>query len=252
MKTPEEILAEREAVRKSGRLAHTPNGRGEFYARIGCLCYTCRDQLDPTGEEDAKAHNDALMLEICAEANIPPPPPTPVLKRQNAICVICLNTHENPSKPCVFEVDPDKEGLAPTATEPLRLCTLGPSTGAYDDFPLPTPFVLPRLPPPPHIATRQPSAASSGGIISPLVGIMTPRSGSEASGIEDRSVAQEKQLVVRLKRMLRTYQQLQEHIDQLNDHDTLKHDEMAAYDAWWNEVDGKILAVENLLKVLEE
>jgi hypothetical protein len=226
MKTPEEILAEREAVRKSGRLAHTPNGRGEFYARIGCSCYTCRDELDPTGEEDAKAYNEALMLEVCAKTNIPPPPPTPVLTRQ----------------------DSEYEGFA---TEPGPFCSLAPSTGAYEDFYVPLPYKLPLpLLPPPSLMIRQPSANTASSIISPLVGIMTPR--SEASTIEDRCATQEKQLVTRLKRMVHTYQQLQAHIDELNDHDTLNHDEMAAHDAWWNEVDTKICAVQELLKVLEE
>jgi hypothetical protein len=54
MITPDSILAEREKDRSAGRLAHSPNFNGEFFARHGCPCYTCRDVLDPTGEEDAE------------------------------------------------------------------------------------------------------------------------------------------------------------------------------------------------------
>lgn len=63
--TPADILKERDAKRKAGILAHSANARGEFMARLDCTCYTCRDCLDPTGEEDAKV------------ANAPPPPPAP-------------------------------------------------------------------------------------------------------------------------------------------------------------------------------
>lgn len=59
--TPAMVLAEREEMRKAGRLAHTYDVNG--YAKIyeGCDCYTCGDALDPTGEKTA------------ARLNAPPP-----------------------------------------------------------------------------------------------------------------------------------------------------------------------------------
>ncbi len=55
MITPADILKERERCRSSFMLAHSANVDGSFMARMGCPCYTCRDVLDPTGEEDAAA-----------------------------------------------------------------------------------------------------------------------------------------------------------------------------------------------------
>jgi len=55
--TAADILKKREEERKACRLAHSANANGEFFARVGCSCYTCRDILDPTGEEDAAAEN---------------------------------------------------------------------------------------------------------------------------------------------------------------------------------------------------
>lgn len=58
--TAADILKERDEMRKACRLAHSPKADGEFWARVGCSCYTCRDVLDPTGEEDAAAANALL------------------------------------------------------------------------------------------------------------------------------------------------------------------------------------------------
>lgn len=65
--TPADILKERDEKRKAGILAHSANVNGDFMARLNCPCYTCRDCLDPTGEEDAKAANTPSA----------PPPPSP-------------------------------------------------------------------------------------------------------------------------------------------------------------------------------
>lgn len=51
-----DILEKRADPAQNG-LAHTPNVSGEFMARIGCPCCTCRSVLDPTGEIDAMAAN---------------------------------------------------------------------------------------------------------------------------------------------------------------------------------------------------
>ena len=209
MKTPAEILAERSAGRAEGRLAHTPNGRGEFSARFDCHCYTCRDVLDPTGQEDAKNYNIALIAGLCEETSI---------------------------------------------SQPSLLGALEHSTAAYENHHPPPAALLPipNLPPPPPITHGQPATSTNSGAMSPLMGILTPRSISEPSGIEDRTLTQEKGLAIRLNRMLRMYQQLQAHIEELTDQENLSHDEMAAYDTWWNQVDAKVYAVEKLLKLLEE
>lgn len=64
--TAADILKERDEKRKAGILAHSANGYGEFTARLGCPCYTCRDCIDPTGEHDAATEN----------AGSPPLPPS--------------------------------------------------------------------------------------------------------------------------------------------------------------------------------
>lgn len=253
MKTPTDILNERDALRSAGRLAHTPNGRGEFYARMDCSCYTCRDVLDPTGSEDAKFYNDALLA-----ANIPPPPPSPVVTRQNAIYLNCEETHC-----CDTECDPKKgpalafrnifdyaaDGIGPTETVPLP--TLARSSSVYYPSLSPSATGSWPLPPPPPI-TRQPSTTSSGSLLSPIVGIQTPRSTSEPLSIEEKAHDLEMKLQPRLCKLLRTYQQLQEHIEQLQCDPSLKHDEMAMYEAWWTEVDQKIATLESLIAQLPE
>jgi hypothetical protein len=255
MKTPTDILNDRNAELRAGRLAHTPNGRGEFYARIDCPCYTCRDVLDPTGEEDAKLHNEALMAALCKQANIPPPPPSPALTRQNAVCLNCEETHC-----CETECDPKKvaiaaflntfdyaaDGIGPTDTVPLP--SLGPSASVALG---PSPTGSWHLPPPPPIR-RHPSTTSSDSILSPIVGLQTPRSISEPLSIEEKTHELEMKLQPRLCKLLRTYQQLQEHIELLQGDPSLKHDEMAMYDAWWTEVDGKIATMESLIGQLPD
>jgi len=69
MITPNEILEQRQKQRQSGILAHSPNNSGLFYPRDGCTCYTCRDALDPTGEEDAKLQNDMTGLATCSDCS---------------------------------------------------------------------------------------------------------------------------------------------------------------------------------------
>ena len=58
--TAADILKKREEERSACRLAHSANADGEFWAREYCSCYTCRDALDPTGEQDAAAANARL------------------------------------------------------------------------------------------------------------------------------------------------------------------------------------------------
>ena len=70
--TAADILKKREEERKACRLAHSANANGEFFARVGCSCYTCRDVLDPTGEEDAAEANRSST----PETSMPPPQTT--------------------------------------------------------------------------------------------------------------------------------------------------------------------------------
>ncbi len=67
--TPADILKERDRRRSSCMLAHSVNADGSFFARVDCSCYTCRDVLDPTGEEDAANAN--AMNE--SHESFPPP-----------------------------------------------------------------------------------------------------------------------------------------------------------------------------------
>ena len=81
--TAADILRERAEARASCRLAHTSNGEGDFYARYGCPCYTCRDALDPTGEEDARLANEEYKTPP-RSTPFPMPSEPPKLMRQSA------------------------------------------------------------------------------------------------------------------------------------------------------------------------
>jgi hypothetical protein len=90
--TAADILKQREEERKACRLAHSPNGDGDFWARHACPCYTCRDVLDPTGEQDAATanatHVTAWLLGTDEKdwpplATPPPPPPPAPLEESN-------------------------------------------------------------------------------------------------------------------------------------------------------------------------
>lgn len=76
--TAADILKKREEERSACRLAHSANAGGEFWAREYCSCYTCRDVLDPTGEQDAAAANAKLA------------PPPVVNHREEAIHAVKL------------------------------------------------------------------------------------------------------------------------------------------------------------------
>lgn len=213
MVTPAEILAERDRVRQQGTIAHTPNSSGNFWARDGCGCYNCRDALDPTGEEDAKMQNNALMKAMCNAVGIEMPPSQPTLQRQFANCLNCEEQHS-----CQENCRP--RGLS------LNL-------------------------PPPSPAQRL--TAEPTGMISPLMGLISPRSISDASvSLEEQlKVCSDMEEKVRryLKRLAKHYSTLQLMIDEENTHRS--HDEMAASDTWWTEVDRKKSTTEDLLELLE-
>lgn len=97
--TPADILAERTAKMNAGVLAHT----GFFW--VGCNCWSCRMEFDPTGQEDARRANlppepaggaGAAGLQPARSVGpadleamrqgLPLPPPSPVLQRQIAVC----------------------------------------------------------------------------------------------------------------------------------------------------------------------
>ena len=258
MVTPEDILKEREAQREAGLLAHTSMFNPH------CKCDACRDVYDPKGEQDAKARNEALMKEMCEAANIPPPPPTPTLTRQYAICLDCGEQHSC-SRACVPDIIArtqkfsqlwkefkasggleDDVALAPPPpsmglTRQYTNCLSCSGSHACDEA------CMPRLPPPPP-AIRQPySSTGSSSILSGVTGV-----GSPTPTAEESSNTLEKKTIQRLKKLRKSYEDLQSEIEQEGNEDGLKHDEMAAYDAWWNELDEKIAAVETLMKLIKE
>ena len=109
------------------------------------------------------------------------------------------------------------------------------------------------LPPPPAIRLPSLGPSSSVSVISPLVGIISPRSLSDSSILpEERYPSMERQIVPRLKRLLSTYEQAQLHIEEKGKDPSLHHDEMAANDTWWTELDKKKELVEELLRALQE
>jgi hypothetical protein len=67
--TPDDVLAERDAIRASCRLAHSANSSGWVNSSPSCSCTTCRDIYDPTGQADADAANASSR-----DAALPPPP----------------------------------------------------------------------------------------------------------------------------------------------------------------------------------
>ena len=105
--------------------------------------------------------------------------------------------------------------------------------------------------PPPSVALR--SIAAPSGLISPFIGLISPRSLSDASvTIEDQTqVCEEMETKVKryLKRLLKEYEKLQSMIETNNS--DARHDEMAANDVWWTEVDRKKSSTEDLLELLD-
>jgi hypothetical protein len=202
MYTASEILEEREIARSNGTLAHTAKVDGDFMARVGCTCYTCRDVFDPTGEEDAKARN-----------NVPPPPPQPKLTRQDAACLDCKEQHS-----C-------SDVCHPTERSQLSL-----------------------PPPPPAIRQCNYCRLTSDGALS-----LSPRStSSDSKSIEETYLEMEYHLRRQLTKLASIYEKLQLHIDNQYEIPGIKHDEMAAYDAWSNETEEKQIAVKELLDLLKE
>ncbi len=223
MYTAKDILEERERDRQSGKLAHTANIHGDFYARGGCTCYTCRDVLDPTGEIDARERNKANEL-------IPPPPPPPKLTRQYAMCLDCGGSHS-----CTDKCNP--HGIANE---------LGRSATGVT-------ITVPILPPPPPATRQCAHCHPSNDLASPFVGLLSPRSVSSGSrSLEETCQELETSVRRHLKRLLKKYALLQEQILADQEQPNVKHDEMAALDTWWTEVDAKVAAVNEFLDLLDE
>lgn len=215
--TPADILKERDQARAAGRIAHSANSSGEFFARLDCSCYTCRDVLDPTGTEDAKAQNAELPRL---------PPPAPPLTRQNALCVSCCTGHS-----CTVPCNPPFEWTGLSCVTPSA-SSLPPLTIACPD--------------------RQLSNTSSN-ILSPVSGLRSPRCISEVSSpppVEESYRREEEILIRRLTHMLTTYDQLDEHI-QKQEASSKSHSEMAMFQTWWEEIDTKRDAIQTLLSLLK-
>lgn len=107
--------------------------------------------------------------------------------------------------------------------------------------------------PPPSPATRQ--TAEPTGLISPLIGIVSPRSISDASvSLEDQiRICKEIEERVRryLKRLAKHYDTLQVLIDSEKETDSHSKNEITASDTLWTEVDRKKSTTEELLDLLE-
>ena len=191
MITPEDILKQRAMSRNTLSLAHSANSSG-FIPRTGCPCYTCRDALDPTGEEDARIQNEANTL----------PPNPPRLERQSAICLDCEQSH------------------------------------LYDEVCRPRKISLP----PPSIGLRRHPFTPS---LSPLVGIVSPRSLSDSStsGQDQLRICHELEQKVKLmlQKLKRNYKRLETSLAEEKDYQI--SDEMTKNEMISNKMD----AIDNLL-----
>ena len=232
--TAADILEQRDASRRAGVLAHSSNQDGDFMARVGCSCYTCRDVLDPTGEEDAREQQ---------ELNRPVRLPSPIPSLRIPIC---------PPAPARPTQCPNSPHPPPPYPEYRPYCCQT------------SPLHLP-IPPRAH---RQPSSGSNTNDLSPIVGLNSPDSFSfqfrinlrspslpssreNSDGVVDVVTHLEESMIPRLTRLLSQYKALMTHIESEYE-EGLSHDEMAAKDAWWDEVDGKILQTESLLALLRK
>ena len=197
--TPDDIL--RESARASENLVQMPT-------RVDCLCFTYRDSLDSTGEEDAQKPNS-----LTPPSHLPPSSP-PKLVRQNALCYECGKGHN--SKVSCFST---------TNVTHLHL-------------------------PPPTLSIRLPQlSASSSNVISPIAGLMTPRSISESVPIEQAVQGEETSILRRLLHMLKTYDRLESHIH-TEEETSRTLDERRLAQMAWEEMQRKRAAVEELIRAL--
>ena len=160
--TTEEILAERQKAREEGALAHTPNVSGDCMCYVSCSCDTCRDFFDPTGEKDAQKENERRFLAACQAANIAPPPPSPVLTRQFAMCLDCGDSHS-----CSDRCVPDGIAQVQKFSQMWRAFK---AAGGLDETPPTSPELgpTPSLPPPPPMSLSAQGGAGSAGARSSL------------------------------------------------------------------------------------
>lgn len=174
-----------------------------------------RDALDPMGQEDAR-------LQMNEPTAPPPPPPIPRLSFRN--------THVSPS----YESECDNTPHPPPPYQGYKhYCCQETSR-----------FNLA----PPSPARRQPSQPRSP--VDTLTLNFTINLGSRSltsSPIEESYQNEEAKMVVQLKQLVTTYERLLEKIEKELETAGLKHDEMAACDAWWNETSEKLDATRNLL-----
>ncbi len=107
--------------------------------------------------------------------------------------------------------------------------------------------------PPPSPATR--SIAAPEGFASPsaYIGLLSPRSISDTTVTLDEQIKIcqefESKMLRYLKRLSKHYETLQTLISEQTN---LNHDEMVAYDMWWDEVDMKIDSIEKLIQSLKK
>jgi len=215
--TPNDILQQRETARRAGLLAHTPNAHGYFNARLNCSCYTCRDYLDPTGEEDAFQANKSRQLPL--KVSIPEPQPK---------AAKCPNS-------------PPSETHKPVWCQPSPLLHLPIPPRAHrqpseseTNGELLSPFSLPERP-------FSPTNLSFN---------FTLHFRSSPAAPPD-SKTLEKDLLPKIETLLETYQAELLDIENKYD-DTTKLDEIAALDQLWNGIDRKIDSARTFLKLIKK
>lgn len=221
MITAKDILEERETARRAGLLAHSSNSLGLFLARPGCICYTCRDLLDPSGEQDALEANKEMKPSL--RVSIPTPRPA---------SSACPNSPHPPPpsqdhKPVCCQPTPLHLPIPPRAH---RL----PTSNSSESEDLLSPISLP------------------GGALSPtnfsfnFTIQLTPSSSTSSS-----YQTLEKDIVPKMQRLLDAYQAELLEVEK-NYETTDRMDEIATLDEMWNELDRKIDTTRQLLKQIKK
>lgn len=225
--TANDILQQRETARRAGLLAHTPNAHGYFNARLDCSCYTCRDFLDPTGEEDASQANTSRQPPL--KVSIPEPQPK---------STTCPNSPHPP---------PPSETHKPVCCQRSPLLNLPipprahrqPTRSESESSDLVSPISLPDRPfSPTNLSfnfsiTFRPAAAT-------------------AAAAPDNSAKLEKDLLPKIETLLETYQAELLEVENSYEQSGIRLDEIAALDQLWNEIDRKIDSTRTFLKLIKK
>ena len=232
MITSSDILEQRNKARRAALLAHTPNGIGEFTARLNCTCYTCRDLLDPTGEEDAVTANIALHPHRLPTLKLSIPQPSTTSST-------CQNSPHPPPpsethRPVCCQRSPL---LLPIPPRAHRL----PTRSESDSSDLLSPCALPERPDSPTNLSFKFTIQ-----LRPL-----PNRTYSADKTKHDSKSLESNLLPKMEQLLEAYQAELLEIEGNYEKQTLRMEEMAAIDQLWNELDRKIDALHKAVKQIK-